>query len=249
MRIEIVQTSNVARVMAMTNRLLDEGRVDERMGLLHGLPGQGKTKAITHAVTQFRGVYLRATKAWSMTTMLKALAEELYIEPRGYRSQIQDGCVQALVEDPRPVFVDEADYLLQTGRTDMLDVLRDVYDLSGSPVILVGMEEIVHRIRKTGRWARFYRRITERVEFSGMPLADAQRVAGQLCEVEVEGALPPGASVGDVDATGTLVERLYAEAEGSIGHYVPALARVERAARTNGLDRIDVALWDRIQQG
>lgn len=247
MKIEIVQTSNVSRLMAMTSRLLDTSRVDERMGLLDGLPGQGKTKAVAYTVDQFGAVYLRATKAWTMTTMLKALALELRLEPRGYKSQIQDDIVQALAEDPRPVFVDEADYLLQTGRTDMLDVLRDVYDLSGAPVILVGMEEIVSRIRKTGRWARFYRRITERVTFDGMPLLDAQRVAGQLCEVAIEGAMPLGSQIGEVRGEGTLVEKLWSEEGRSIGHFVPALARVERAARANGLDAVDVAVWDRIQ--
>ena len=39
--------------------------------------------------------------------------------------------VQKLTADPRPIFIDEADYLFK--RPDMLDAMRDIYDVTGSP--------------------------------------------------------------------------------------------------------------------
>ncbi len=130
------------------------------------------------------------------------------------------------------MLIDEADYLCRPGRAsrDMLDALRDLYDLARVPVLLVGLpdDELVRLLRpaQDGPLSRFSRRITERIEFRGLHATDAVKVASELCEVEVERAL---------------AERLHADAGGNVGRLVVALAEAERWARTNGRDVVTLA--------
>lgn len=235
-------------------RLMDPNRTGEGMGLLYGRPGEGKTTAVTHVVITYNCVYLRASVAWTPSTMLKTLCRELGLEARRSRFDMLEACAQELALSLRPLIVDEADYIARPGphRTDMLDALRDLYDLAQVPVMLVGMKDLVNKVKPSTRSnlkyadsdeARFHRRITEVVEFDGLKLVDAQMVAGELCEIGIEGALVPGAAKGSVVAKGTLIEHLFAECGGSIDRLVHELTRVERFGKKNDLDSVDLATW------
>ena len=251
MKRRTVQTSNITRLMSMVGHLMNAGSANERMGMVFGRPGEGKTTAIEHAVIQTRGVFVRAARAWSATSLLQALCDELQVRPSRQRYPMHQAICQALVVDPRPVYIDEADYCAE--RVELLDTLRDIYDATGAPVILFGMDTLPALIPAFapnrplhGPHARFTRRITQRLRFHGVTLLDAQRVAGELCETPVEGALAPGAPAGSVDASGTLVARLYEDADGNVGRLVVLLEEAERVARTNRLPEATLAAWEEV---
>ena len=249
MKRRIVQTGNIHKLLHMVAALTNSSSSNERMGMVYGRPGEGKTTAITHAVIQTRGVFVRAARAWSPTSLLQALCAELQVRSARSRYPMYTAICEALAMDPRPVFIDEADYCAE--RADLLDTLRDIYDQAQVPVILIGMDTLPALIPPFradrplhGPHARFTRRITRRLEFHGIQLLDAQRVAGELCDVAVEGALPPGAAPGSVSAEGTLVERLHTDADGNVGRLVVLLEEAERVARTNDLPVITLDAWE-----
>jgi DNA transposition AAA+ family ATPase len=128
-----------------------------------------------------------------------------------------------LAAGSRPIFVDEADYLLR--QPAMIDALRDVYDTTGSPVILIGMEDMARKVRSIGKFAR---RVTQWIEFSGIDAADARTLADTVCEVRVDDGL---------------LAHLAKEARANIGRMTTALARIETFARTNSLDSVTLADW------
>ncbi|MCA0268752.1 MAG: ATP-binding protein [Bacteroidetes bacterium] len=224
MRDQPVITSNVARFLSALDSLSAQarsGRSGEAMGLLWGEPGEGKTTAVALAANLHAGIYLRARVTWSVTTMLGALMEELGFAPLARRNAMLDAAARSLAQRPRPVFVDEADYLFR--QTEMLDALRDLYDVARVPIVLIGMGDMPRRVRADRKFARFERRITEWVEFSGLTLDDARKVASDLCEVEV---------------ADDLVAHLFERVGGSVGRFVNELSAAERVARTNGLSRL-----------
>ncbi|MEO0558198.1 MAG: ATP-binding protein [Bacteroidota bacterium] len=229
-----VQTSNIVRFMSALARLNQSAETEEGMGILYGHPGEGKTTAIAYAATQTNAVYVRASVVWSVTTMLQTLSEELHLPIGRQRAPMLKACAEALSFNRRPVVVDEADYICRQNRQalDILDALRDLYDLSRVPVLLVGLpdDEMVRLLSpvQTGPFARFSRRISERVEFNGLRLADALLVAEQLCEVEM---------------AADVVEEMHRETGSNIGRLVKRLAQVERAARTNGLTAVDAETY------
>lgn len=224
MRHEMAMTKNVRRFLGAVRELTQRGPGLEGMGLLGGEPGEGKTTTLAYVCNQMNGVYVRANACWTVTSMLSEVCHELGLPRQRMKHPMINAITHALLVEPRPIFVDEADYLLRS--TDMLDTLRDIYDMvPGACVILVGMEDLAASVRGNGRFAR---RITQWVEFSGLDCADAAIVAKTVCEVGV---------------ADDLVAHLHRETRGNIGRMVVGLSRIESLARANGMDLLDLAAW------
>lgn len=225
-----VVTDNVTRFRMALTQALNRAPGTEGMVILWGRPGEGKTTVIADSANRFHAVYLRATSAWTMTTMLQTLSRELGLQATSKRQAMMDAIVETLSVERRPIIVDEADYLLR-GRGDMIDALRDIYDLTQVPVVFVGMEEFKKRLRSLGG-GRFMRRLTQWVEFAGLTKHDTRLVIQQLCEVEV---------------TDDLIDHVHDRCEANIGRIVIAISRIEAAARASSpsLSRISLEQFGR----
>lgn len=218
-----VLTSNVIKATSALDTLLGRSEVEEGMGLFYGEPGEGKTTTVTYLVNRYQGVFLRASVTWTVTAMLQSLMHALKLEPCYRRAPMIDAAIDDFVQRPRPLFIDESDYLFR--QTDMLDALRDLYDNAGFPVILIGMEEIERKVRSSQKLSRFKRRITQIVEFIGLSFEDTRMVANELCEVHIKDGL---------------VGRLHAELKGNIGNIVIGISKIERFARANNLESVGI---------
>jgi len=223
MRHSIVVTDNVMKFRIALTNAINRPYGTEGMVILWGRPGEGKTTVIVDAVLRFNAIYLRATAAWTMTTMLQSLCRELQLPTSAKRQQMMDAIIETLRDEKRPIIVDEADYLLR-GRGDMMDALRDIYDFTGVPVVFAGMEEFKKRLRSHGG-GRFMRRLTQWVEFVGLTEVDTQKVISELSEVEV---------------ADDLVRHVHDRCDANIGRVVIAITRIEAAARASSVKRIDL---------
>lgn len=193
------------------------------MALVHGYTGAGKTTAITWLVNRTDGVYVRAMRTWTPNTMLARIVNELQGLPLGRNAAMVDHIVSRLQETQRPLFVDEADYLVASSQ--MIETLRDIHDLSGVPVVMVGMEGIERRLATRPQLAR---RISHWVEFLRSDLDDARAITNAVCEVAVDDEL---------------LQRIHADTKGSVGLMVVGLARVEALAKANGWASVTAAQW------
>lgn len=223
MKAKMAMTDNLQQFMTAVDNLINRPQGTEGMGLLWAEPGHGKSTAVGYVATALDGVFVRAVGCWTVTSMLGELCRELGGQRMLRRSDMVEFIVKRLAEKPRPIFIDEADYLFN--QFEMVDSLRDIYDMSGSPVILIGMEDIARKLQQHSRIAR---RITQWVEFAGLNFADARLVASDCCEVEV---------------SDDLLTYLHAESCGNIGRIIIGLTRIERKAKMNGLNSIDRAAW------
>jgi DNA transposition AAA+ family ATPase len=178
---------------------------------------------VAFACNTLDGIFLRANTCWTVTSMLAALMVELGQPMSRRRAPMMQDAVKVLTEHPRPIFIDESDYLF--GRADMLDAMRDIYDVTGSPVILIGMEEFARKVQSKGKFAR---RITQWVEFCGICAEDARTLADSLCEVKV---------------SDDLLIHVHKAARKNIGRMVTGLARIEQFARINALETVTRKEW------
>lgn len=218
------------------------------MALFHGAAGAGKTTTVAWLVGQVKGVYVRANAAWTPGAMLDAILAEAtddryfqneFCSSVARRSVVFAGCspsapyknagtLQRIVAALRglslSLFVDEADYLF-SGNGKMLDLIRDIHDCSGSPVVLIGMDGIERRVLHRPQLSR---RLNRSVEFLPADLDDARVLTDAICEVNV---------------SDDLVEQIYDETKGNVGRMVLCLSRVESRARANGWKSVDVAQW------
>ncbi len=236
MRYKICHTKNVARLSEAGDALINRGPGMPGMGLIWGPTGYGKTTAAAWFVNQCHGVYVRAMAMWCPSAMLAAILRELDIEPCGNNSQMADLIIEKLAQHNRPLFIDEADYLLDKNR--MVETLRDLHDMSTVPVILIGMDgiqrKIIGRQQLTGRLAEW-------VEFAGADMEDARILADGLCEVKVTDDL-----LTDLHHAAS-AKRKGGEIIGgaSARLIVVGLSRIEQHARHRNLKSVSAKDWPR----
>lgn len=223
MRNKLAPTKNVAALQLAFEALSTRDVGIPGMGLVHGYTGAGKTTAVTWLVNRTQGVYIRATSSWTPAAMLSKVMQELGAEPMHRRSAMLEFIATQLMSLQRPLFVDEADYLLRNAA--MLDSLRDIHDLAGTPVILVGMRGIERKLIHRPQLAR---RISHWVEFLPSDLEDARTLADTVCEAAIDDEL---------------LARVHSEAGGSIGLMSVGLSRVEALAKANGWKTVTALHW------
>lgn len=225
MRSKIVPISNVARLAEAGDALLNRAPGMPGMGLTWGPTGLGKTTATAWLATRQHGVFIRAMATSTPTSLLETICRELNIAARARVAQTVEAIVGKLAETGRPLFVDEADYVVSQSR--LIDTLRDLHDLSSVPVILIGMAGIDRKISLSPQLAG---RVAQWVEFKPSTLEDAKRLAADLCEVTV---------------SDDLVADLHARAAGSVRNIVVGLGRIEQFARSRGAAAVALSDWPR----
>lgn len=219
----VAPVKNVTRLSVAFQALADRDYGVPGIGLLYGFTGAGKTTAVTQLINRNNGVYVRANAVWTPSAMLSTIVNELGGVSMGKNAQMVSFIVEQLAISGRPLFVDEADYLLPNLK--MLETLRDLHDMAGTPVVLIGMDGIQRRIISR---QQFTRRITQWVEFKPLDDEDGRTLTDAVCEVKVQD---------------DLVEKLRDAAKGSVGLMTVGLSRIEAFAKSQGFSDIDAARW------
>lgn len=160
-----IETQNVARFRSAMRTLSDVEKGEPGLAIVRGRAGRGKTMATLAHHCENGGVYLRVWQDWSQFAFLQSLCFEVKgIRPHGANDckvQIMD----ALEQDPRTLYVDEADRL-HMGR---IEDLRDIHDVTGCPVVLIGEEGLYPKVNAR---RRIWSRVTQDIEFGAVTVDD-----------------------------------------------------------------------------
>ena len=132
-----------------------------------------------------------------------------------------DTITNTLSRENRPLFIDEADYLVRF--PDLRDTIMDLQDMSTVPIILVGMKEIKKEIKKS---EKFDNRFLIDVEFKPLDITDARLLTDKLCEVTV---------------SDDLLADLYKYARGNTRRITTGLFRIEQVAAQLSVQSMDLA--------
>ncbi|WP_241084856.1 AAA family ATPase [Candidatus Vondammii sp. HM_W22] len=239
MRYRILPVKNISRIKDAGDALISRSMGMPGMGLIWGPTGYGKTTAATWFINQCHGVYIRAIRLWSPRSMLDAMMRELDLYGKGMNNgQRVEAIIQGLAETGRPLFIDEADYVIDSQR--LVDTLRDIHDLSSVPVILISMQGICKKLNRRGM-EQFTGRIAQWVEFSGADMEDTQLLADGLCEVKVAEDLLE--HLHRIASPKNKQNEVLGSAE--IRRVLVGLEQIEQFARSRGLDTISEAQWTR----
>ena len=161
-RIELFETKEFKECMGWCNYVCSK----RKMGVMVGHPGSGKTTVLRHFAQSHPGVlYIEAWPQMRVGDMLEAIARPLGLSLRGnnYR-KTQDLITYLSGRTDVLIAVDEAEYLAKWD-VDKFEVLRKVWDNTGTPVILCGTDVLEGMLtRGRGRHdnlAQLYRRKVE----------------------------------------------------------------------------------------
>jgi DNA transposition AAA+ family ATPase len=245
-KIKFVETNNVRLLARVVAALLEAQEGMPRMGLICGDVGLGKTWAVDDLVVRGGAVYVRALRGMSGAGLLRAIVRRLGERPPWSRIDCMERASSALSARAGEgglrglLIVDEVGYLLEGARADRfpeaLDTVRDLADLAGIPVLLVGEPDVARTLKgfsASAPYRRFWDRILVCEEFKPLSAEEIKLVAGELTGLDFD----PGVAELFREVTG-----------GNLRRTILYLVRLERAARANRAARISAEMLEAVRR-
>lgn len=173
-----LETQNVQAFRAALAALEDVEKGQPGLGVVWGRAGRGKTLCAREYAVRTGAVYLRVLENWTQRGMLSQLCREI----NGTEPTTTDRCKSVACAEldriPRTILVDEADRL-HVGR---VEDFRDIHDLTGVPVVLIGEEHLYAVLSARGRlWSR----VMHVVEFGPIGAEDVMLYGLKAADLKV----------------------------------------------------------------
>lgn len=214
-----VKTRNVKNFIGLMNNLIDKSNDVPKMGLIYGDPGLGKSRTAVWWATQNDAVYVRAQNKMTCRWLLEKIVYELGESPSRKMADLIEQCITHLRLKPQVIIIDEVDYLINRHR--IVETLRDLHDLTGVPIVLIGMQEAK---TKLGKYRHLYDRISEIIEFKSFSKDDLDVIVEELSEIKITDE----------------AKEIFFEKTNRFRQVIKWISLLENLAKTNGLNKIDV---------
>ena len=194
-----------------------------RIVAFYGASGAGKSTMAAYCANKYQAYYVEVQSLWTPTDLIEAILTDMGISPKGTNAKRIGQIAEELVLSRRPLIIDEFDYVV--GKK-MVEVVRDIYQGSHAPIMLIGEEQMPSRLT---RWERFHRRVLVWQPSQPTTIDDVRCLARLYC-----------ARVTIADDLLGLVNRA---GRGSAGRAAVNIERVREAALGAGLSMVDRAWW------
>ncbi len=214
---------NVSAFVAMVDRVMTRTVGLDALAVFYGPSGFGKTTAATYAANYFNAWQVQVKSCWTATKLCVAVLDEMGIQPKKRVYDMVDQIAEEMAFTGRPLIIDEADFLV---KRRMIEIIRDIHEGSGAPVILIGEELLPQKLQ---RWERVSGRVLETVAAQPACAEDVEHLARIYCP--------------DVELDPAFREAILKAAKHSIRRVCINLDRVREFARTSGANVIDMNTW------
>lgn len=214
---------NVAIANNLMQRLIERPRHLPGMGVFYGPSGWGKSVAGSYVANKHRAYYVQCRSIWPKKALLKAILHEMGIPPARTIYEMVDQIIDQLVASRRPLMIDEMDHLV--AKKDV-ELIRDIYEGSGAPILMIGEEKFPAKLRE---WERFHNRILCWQQAQPSDMSDVRHLARLYA---------PRLTIDD-----ELLDRMLRETRGVTRRICVNLETLRDYAVVNGIDVITVELW------
>ena len=182
MREVIIPTDATARFNTAVDAVVDADKGASGFVLAYGQAGRGKSVAADQYHFQRGGAYVRVWEGWSQSAFLQRVLFEVRWKngdlPRSTANRSKQQIVELLERDRKPLFVDEADRLA----ISRIEDLRDIHEMTGVPIILIGEEGIFGLLSER---RRIWSRVAHEVEFGPISPAEVALYAMQAAGLNI----------------------------------------------------------------
>ena len=172
-----VKTKNVKKFVSLMDRLKKLPPNIPKLALVYGSHGLGKTQTLIWWATKNDAIYIRANNDITQNGLLKEILLDLSIRPFHSMQDNLDEIVKQLKTDPKIIIVDEVDYLFSR---NAIEILRDIQDLTATPIVLSGMGNIDIKI---ARYKHFEDRIYKKLKFEHYDESDIQEILTEMTDL------------------------------------------------------------------
>lgn len=212
-----IRTKNVVNFVSLMNELQNLPPNIPKMALVYGDYGLGKSETIKWWTFKNDCVYVRAVQNMSPRWLLSEIAEELNEEPFWHSKETFEIIENHLFQNPKTIIIDEVDYLIEK---KTIELLRDLHDRTGCPLVLVGMDQVD---KKLSRFPHLTDRIYKKFRFENYDTYDIKKILSELSEIPI---------------TNDGLEYL-ATRTNQFRQIVKLVNRVEKLAKTNQLEELN----------
>lgn len=143
-----------------------------KMGIGYGYFGLGKTIALERIATDEDAVLLRAVQAWTLNSALGHLCYQLGLDETGISPVKFDRIVEYLNRNPKIIIIDEIDAIQKSDKKNILEMFRDLHDMTHIVIFFVGMQGSVKKFKKD---AHYYSRFAKKIELTSITRNDISK--------------------------------------------------------------------------
>lgn len=221
-----VALKNVASFMAMTTKLIERAPHLPGFGVCHGPSGLGKSWASMFVQMKVKARRIEVGETWTRRALLRHVLKECgeTVRKSWSASDLADLAKESLGADPsRPLIVDEADKLVDK---NMIEVIRELQQESGVPIILIGEEKLPTKLLTV---ERMHNRVLDWFPAQPCDLDDTRVLAK---------AFVPNVRIDD-----DLLDTIRQRSGGRARRIVVNLERVADYARNRSHKAVDLKIW------
>jgi len=218
-----VQTENFKRLKEAEKLVARRGAREAGLVIVRGVYGIGKSELTERWAADSNYVFVRAKETWTRRALLDELADKMGLSKIGRNQEVQARIIAKMAVDMVPLIVDEADFLVRS-TASLLEVLRDITDLTGTMCFLVGMEYFPTKVAKYPHIASCVARV---VEFETLSLADVKATVTVKAEVGMDD---------------DVVALIHQQARGRMRLVLNAIATIEQWAEANSWNKVTAKL-------
>ena len=175
-----LETDNVRRFRAAAQVLEDIEKGQPGLFVCFGRAGRGKTDCSREYAVAHNAIYIRVLQDWTPRAMLAEVCHAINRTRPASVEKCRNMIFHALQVSRRTLIVDEADRL---NRVSMIEHFRDIHDVTGAPVILVG-EQSLYATMALRR--RLWSRVTQTVEFGPIKTEDIMLFGMKAADMKVD---------------------------------------------------------------
>lgn len=169
---KIANINNLNLVSVAMEGLVERQEGLPGLGVYYGPSGFGKTTTVVAVANATRAYYVQMRSAWSKKALLEKISIEMSIPVANNVPSLLDAVCEQLAASQRPLIIDEADHAV--AKSGMVELIRDIYEGSQAPVMLVGEEMLPNKLK---RFERFHGRVLRWVPAQPVSLSDAHLLA------------------------------------------------------------------------
>ena len=219
----IADIANIGLCDVALERAIERTNSLPGMVCLYGPSGFGKSVAATHVANRRRAYYVQAKSVWTKKHTLKAILHEMGIKPLATIADMLEQAAQELAMSGRPLIVDEMDHLVDK---NAVELIRDLYESSQAPILLIGEEQLPNKLKK---WERFHGRVLAWVPAQPVSLNDARKLVPLYA--------------GEIQIEDDMLAHIVSLSGGSVRRVAVNLELVQETALTNGWESVDRQIW------
>lgn len=229
--ITIAPLKNVTLFTEALQRVINTPSGLPKMATFSGFSGYGKTWSANYASNLFKALYVEMGDSWSKHGFCDQLLAELGVPTSGTLDKKVSAIIRSLITSERPLIIDEFDIAIKKG---FLDLVREIQDKSGAPMMLIGEELLPQKLEQN---ERFHNRILDFVQAAPADREDIEHLVKLYC---------PG-----VKLESDLLDALHKISQGRPRRIVVNLQRIRELSELTGQATINLQKFgmDRLATG